>query len=541
MRYARIDLNGTYREIGAQTTGPLGVSLDKSFRLDHYLERVERIASTRSIRRVLVARGDRFSAPAFGALHEIRDGLLRIVAAGKEVVFYAPEYGAPEWYLASACTRRVLHPLGTVSFLGIARTGMFFRKLLEKLDIDVEVIRRGRYKSARDPFRTDRYDEYNREQLDALLAGVVDAMKQSVVESGVLTATQIEQMIAGRVVLAKEAEAEALVDVLATVDGIVAGWKTDRWKETPLKKVRGFYGKGARLRVLVFEGAVVDGENRRDPLLGQAIGDRSFTAAIRAVRDDKRAKAVVFRINSGGGSAVASENIVNELSRLAEKKPVVVSMGPVAGSGGYWIAMTGRRLFALPTSITGSIGVVTLFMNIAKLLARHGITTDTVKHGEYADFGSALRAMRPEEIAETDRVVDGLYREFLSRVAEFRGKTPEQIDKLGEGRVWLGNDALSVGLVDELGGLHDAIEYARDLIGKKKVRVKFGPSVKRSLVARLLTKRAAGVDSALLSISDANLTSPRAIARACRLIHGHAQFTDPILLAGGDFLRGPAE
>ena len=541
MRYARIDLNGTYREIGAQTTGPLGVALDKSFRLDHYLERVERIASSRSIRRVLIVRGERFSAPAFGALHEIRDGLRRIVAAGKEVVFYAPEYGVPEWYLASACTRRILHPLGTVSFLGVARTGLFFRKLLDKHDIDVEVIRRGRYKSAADPFRTDRFDEFNREQLDALLGGVVAAMKQAIAESGVLTATLIEEMIAGRVVLAKDAEAESLVDGLATVDGLVADWKTDRGKEVSLKKVRGIYGRGARLRVLVFEGAVVDGENRRDPLLGQAIGDRAFTAAIRAVRDDKRTKAVVFRINSGGGSAVASENIVNELSRLAEKKPVVVSMGPVAGSGGYWIAMTGRRLFALPTSITGSIGVITLFLNIAKLLARHGITTDTVKHGEYADFGSALRAMKSEEKADAERVVDALYREFLARVAAFRGKTPEQIDALGEGRVWLGKDALAVGLVDELGGLHDAIEYARTLIGKKKVRVKFGPSVKRSFVARLLTKRAAGVDSALASIPDGNLTSPGAIARACRSIHGHAQFTDPVLLAGGDFLRSPAE
>ena len=324
--------------------------------------------------------------PAFGGLEEIRAALQRLTDAGKEVYYYAPEYDSSDCFLSSACSRRVLHPLGKVSFLGKAISSVFFKKLLDKYSVDVTVIRRDRYKSAADSFRGEKYDEYARRQYQDLLDGLVESMRKAITGSSKSNGNKgfsekiLDEMLDGRIFTAPEALEAGMVDDLRTIDDLTNQWHAEKIRRKSSGKVLGRFGSGARVAVLVFEGMIVEGGSRRSPVFGQAIGDRPMVKLIRNLRRSRKIKAVIFRINNNGGSAVASENILRELVALHKTKPLVISMGPVAGSGGYWISTTGRRLFALPTTITGSIGVLSILFNLSKLLYKHGLTTDSIKH-----------------------------------------------------------------------------------------------------------------------------------------------------------------
>ncbi len=540
MRYAEIELKGAYREIGPQIPGLENLFAEKSFQLDHFFERVHRISRSRRVRRVLVRRFDRFSPPPFAALEEIRSGLQRLTEAGKEVYYYSPEYEQFDCVLASACKHRLIHPMGTVSFLGIAAPGLFFKRFLDKHEIGVEVIRRGRYKSAADSFRAEEHDAYSREQLQYMLDGAVESMREMISKSPITSrasGTIFEEMLDGRVYTAPHAKQTGLVDNLITINELTAGWRKEKVKKHAVK-LRGRFGRGPRIAVLVFEGFIIDGDSRHIPWLGQAIGDRSMAKSIRALRENRHVKAVVFRVNSGGGSALASESIQQELALLHKTKPLVISMGPVAGSGGYWISTTGRQVIASPTTITGSIGVVSSFFDISKLLVKYGITIDSIKSGELSDFGSTLRGLTDQERATIDGVVEFLYQGFVQRVATARGMTPDRVHELGEGRVWLGNDAHRHGLVDELGGLHMAINHAKAALKTNKARVSFGP--KLSFISNLSPRRSSieaewpptlplveftrELGLRLCGNEQAPGASPLAIARACLTLHGKPFF-----------------
>ena len=297
----------------------------------------------------------------------------------------------------------------------------------------------------------------------------------------------LDVMLDGRIFTAPEALEAGMVDDLRTVDDLTNQCHAEKIRRKSSGKVLGRFGSGARVAVLVFEGMIVEGGSRRSPVFGQAIGDRPMVKLIRSLRRSRKIKAVIFRINSNGGSAVASENILRELVALHKTKPLVISMGPVAGSGGYWISTTGRRLFALPTTITGSIGVISILFNLSKLLYKHGLTTDSIKHGESADMGSALRPLTDKEKKIIDINIDFLYRKFLDRVAEFRNMSAEKIHELGEGRLWLGREAADRGLVDESGGLYDAISYVKGIIKAKKVRIYFFP--RQPYLFRLIARK----------------------------------------------------
>jgi protease-4 len=212
--------------------------------------------------------------------------------------------------------------------------------------------------------------------------------------------------------------------------------------------------------VIYAEGAIVDGDGG----VGQVGGDR-FSRELRRLRQDDRVKAIVVRVNSPGGSATASEHIRRELRLAAEDKAVVISMGGVAASGGYWIATSGGRIFAEPATITGSIGVIGMLLNVAELGDKLGLSWDTVKTGTFADLVSISRPKTPEEMALFGRLVERTYQDFLARVVEARGLTPEQAHAVAQGRVWSGREAVAQGLVDELGGLAEAVAYAAESAG----------------------------------------------------------------------------
>ena len=559
--YEKLELKGTYREIGVQVIARSDLAPHKNFRFDFFYEQIERILAQKMISRVIVHRWENFHAPAFGGLEEIRAALQRLTDAGKEVYYYAPEYDSGDCFLASACSHRILHPLGKVSFLGKAMSSVFFKKLLDKYSVDVTVIRRERYKSAADSFRGEKYDEYAREQYQELLDGLMKSMRQALVSSSVskgkagFSEEILDEMLSGRIYNAPDALEAGMVDDLCTVDDLTNKWNTEKVKKRSPGMVLGRFGSGAKVAVLVFEGMIAEGGNRRSPVFGQALGDRPMVQLIRKLRKSKKTRAVIFRINSNGGSAVASENILRELVALHKTKPLVISMGPVAGSGGYWISTTGRRLFALPTTITGSIGVISILFNLSDFLRQQGLTTDFIKHGESADIGSALRPLTDKEKEMIEENIDFLYKKFLDLVAGFRNLSAGKIHELGEGRLWLGKEAVDRGLVDEPGGLYDAIAHTKGILKAKNVRVRFYP--RQPYIFRLIARRNAsnneksesragifqmtngsgGLERALATL----LTSPLSdatepghgilneIADTCLSVHGRPLFVDPSL------------
>ncbi len=498
MKYVIIQLDGTYRETCSQVTGLSGISAEKEFRLDRLLETVHRVLKKRSAKKVLVIRGPEFSAPPFGALEEIHAQLGSLSSAGKEVWYYASDYGMTDLYLSSACTVRSIHPLGQVSCRGLARTGLFFRDLLEKHEVKAEVIRKGKYKSAADPFRCSSFDQYNRVQFQRLLDAAVQACLDTAASKRNIPRELLDDMMKGTTFSAEEAKEKKLIEKNLVQSEIISTWKGSKGKEWKLKKYSGRLGRGKAVTAVLFhEGAIDEGKNRKSSLIGQIIGDEAMVKEIEKLRDSKKVKAVVFRISSGGGSAVASENILKALQSLAEKKPLAVSMGPVAGSGGYWIAGAGKQVFCNTTTVTGSIGVISIFFELQKLLAAKGITTDTVKTGDMADIGSSLRPLTKEERTIIEHQIDDLYRVFVERTAEIRKLPKEKVEEIAQGRVWIGSDACSIGLTDQIGTLLDAVEWIQQEAGLASSKVRFYPKVKIPFVQKLISpKPAAGLVSA---------------------------------------------
>ncbi len=558
MQYVRLELIGKYREVGPQMMPFFGGGPKRHFRFDLFFAQVERIRKSKSIKHVLVERKKGFSLPVFGALDELRAALERLSKAGKELWYHAPAYEAYDCVLAAACHHRLMHPLGQVSFPGLAMPSVFFKTLLDKNQVEATVIRRGNYKSGADNLRTEKYDESAREQYQALLDGTVETMQKAAMHSGIsgktsgFTSGLLEEMMGGRVFTAREALEKKMIDQLCTPEDLVSEWKKKKARERPAGIPIMRLGSGKKVVVLAFEGMIIDGANRRHPLFGQASGDQAMVKTIRALKKSRRVKAVIFRINSGGGSPTASENILRELAALSEKKPLVISMGPIAGSGGYWISATGRRLFALPTTITGSIGVLAVYFNLSRLLEKYGITTDAIRKGDSADMGSALRGLTQKERETIEGMIDFLYGEFIERVAKFRGLTPEKVDELGQGRIWLGKDAVKHKLVDQTGGLYDAIEYVKEILKTRKVKISFKP--KMSLLQRMRGMRffsaslsgdwpapgfentPGGLNLEKIIHEAAGKQTPGlkesfalSVLRSCLSLHGRLLLTDPLL------------
>ena len=491
MRYAKIRLSGLFRDTGEQAKS-FPAATGRRFRYDEFLIRVEKILGNRKISRVLIEYAEDFRPLLFAGLEEIREQLLRLEEGGKEVVFFAKQYDGRSLYLASACGRRVLHPLGNLSYLGFSRSFVYFKQAMDTQGITAEVIRRGRYKSAGDRFRVDRMDPFDEEQYRRYFEELAAEASEKIGEGFGKGEEEIERLLQGNILDAETARKESWADELATIHGIEQRWRQEeKLKRKKYRRLGRSIGSGRkRIAVLFFEGAVVDGKTRRHPLLGQAVGADSFVPHIEKLAKEKSIKGVVLRINSGGGSAYASEDVLDALRRLAEKKPLVVSMSELAGSGGYWIACAGERLFVRRTTLTGSIGVLMMLAGAKRLLEDHGITASTLRTAPYADLGSALREATEQERGMIDAQVEKTYAQFLDRAASFRGMERGELEKRAAGRVWAGSDAVAQGLADEIGGLQEAVEYMKGRLGFDKAKLRFYPEIKRSFLERRLERAA---------------------------------------------------
>jgi len=407
------------------------------------------------------------------ALKEVRQELINFHQSGKPVIAYLVYPNQRDLYLASVADEIWLNPAGMVEWKGLAAVGTFYKAAGDKYGIEFQPTRHGKYKSAVEPFLRNDFSPESREQLGALLQNAWGEITRSIADSRKLKPETLQAIAQDKLLLRpEEAKADGIVtalgyegDVLEKLSA-VAGVKekddaiphvsmTDYAGEAEKLAEKGNSSKD-KIAIVYAEGEIVDGMGDSE---GQIGGDK-FAKMLREIREDKNIKALVLRVNSPGGSASASEVIVDELHRIAKDRPVVVSMGTVAASGGYLISTAADRIFAEPSTITGSIGVFGMGLNIQKLANDHGVTFDSVTTSPHADIGTISRPMDEFEQAKVQELVDNFYVQFITAVANCRKLTTNQVDAIAQGRVWSGTDGLKQGLVDETGGLDAAIADA---------------------------------------------------------------------------------
>lgn len=422
----------------------------------------------------------------------IRAALEDFKTSGKFIVSYADFYTQSGYYMASVADSVLVNPVGAVEFKGYAATITFFKEMLDKLDVQMRIFYAGQFKSATEPFRLDKMSEQNRLQTRVYLNALYDIFINDIARTRNVPAAELRN-IANNYNEGFSAEAalkNRLVDRIAHEDQAIALMKNKIGldEKEKLNKIRltDYYiakGKGIdrstskdKIAVVYAEGSITDGKSS-DP---GTITDGNYVKILRGLRKDDRVKAIVLRINSPGGSVLASENIFREVLLCKQAgKPVVVSMGDLAASGGYYIACQADSIFAEPGTITGSIGVFGLVPILQKTMKENlGITVDTVKTGKYSAFGSPLLDFSDEESAMIQGRIEATYEDFLQKVATGRKMTRNQVDSIAQGRVWPGWVAKEIGLVDDIGGLDRAIQSAARLAQIENYKIKEFPRTK---------------------------------------------------------------
>lgn len=414
----------------------------------------------------------------FASIKEVRDLLLDFKKSGKFIYSYAEYYGQKDYFVASVSDKIFLNPQGAIDFKGLSMNLMFYKKTFEKLGIDVQIFRHGRFKSAIEPFMLDKMSQANRLQSETFLNSIWNSLLQGISESRGIKIEELQAMANELAINSPEdAKNRKLVDDLIYLDEVMLALKKKTGKKdkdkldlVDLSKYKGTEKvKTAKEKIAVIyaNGGISGGEGD-----DEEIGSDRIAKAIRAARMDENVKAIVFRVNSPGGSALASDVIWRETVLAGKSKPFIVSMGNYAASGGYYISCAAHRIFAQPNTITGSIGVFGLIPNLQKMLDdKLGITMDTVNTNQYSSLGSATMPLSKKESEFIQASVEKVYDVFTSRVAEGRKMKQSEVDSIGQGRVWSGADAINIGLVDELGGLQDAIAYAAKKAKLKEYKI----------------------------------------------------------------------
>ncbi|MGE5384068.1 MAG: signal peptide peptidase SppA [Omnitrophica WOR_2 bacterium] len=442
------------------------------------LDLIKKAAKDDNIRGIYLDMSDIPSGLA--TLEEIRNELLEFKKSGKFIYAYGEVYSQKAYYLATVADHICVNPEGSIDFKGISGQVMFLKGLLEKLDINAQIIRHGKYKSAIEPFITDRMSEANKEQTLTYISAIWNHMVGKVAEARKLT-PEFLKVTADSLKLqtAEDAVERGFADQAAYKDQFIdmlkakAGIKGDdklklislnKYKDTKPANI----GKRSsnKIAIIYAVGDIGGGEGT-----DESIGSEKISKAIRKARLDKSIKAIVFRINSPGGSALASDVIWREVSLASKVKPVVASMGNLAASGGYYIACAADTIIANPTTLTGSIGVFGIIPDFQKFFNNKlGITFDQVGTNSNSDYISVTRPMTSYEQKIMTNSIERIYSTFIGHVSEGRNMSTAQVDSIGQGRVWSGVDGLRINLVDETGGLRTAITVAAAMAKLKDYR-----------------------------------------------------------------------
>jgi protease-4 len=433
-----------------------------------------------------------FIGAGFAKIEEIREAILDFKKSKKFVYAYADYYYENTYYLASAADKVYLNPEGEILFNGLSANVTFFKNALDKLGVEMQVIRHGKFKGAVEPFILDKLSTENRNQIDEYLKSIMGNLAGKIADSRKLTPERVNE-IANKWLARNTEDAikYGLIDKLSYKDEALEdiknklGLKDKKTKDISFisldkykKTITNRKGVGKdKIAIVYADGEIVMGRGDKSQ-----IGSEKFSEIIRKLREDDKVKAVVLRINSPGGSAQASDVIWRELELLKAKKTLIVSMAEVAASGGYYIAAPADTIVAHPYTLTGSIGVFGLVPNMQKLLNdKLGINYDYVKTGEFSDFGRIDRPLNSEEYLVIQNLVENIYDKFLTRVSQGRSIPKNLVDSIGQGRVWTGEQGMAKNLVDVMGGMEKAIEIAKWKANLKDYRLVEYPEPKTQL------------------------------------------------------------
>ncbi|MBF00157.1 MAG: signal peptide peptidase SppA [Flavobacterium sp.] len=421
----------------------------------------------------------------------LRDRLVEFKKSGKFVVAYSDTYTQADYYLSSVADTIYMNPVAELEFKGLSSEVMFFKDLQEKTGIKMEVIRHGKFKAAVEPYLSNEMSPENREQLTTLLNSMWNSVVTDIAESRKIPADSLNSIANNLSARTPEmAKERGLVDKIGYIDqfhdGIRKALKIKKDEEINTVDILDYAeankfsdllsGADDVIAVVYAQGEITGGEGGINN-----IGEISMREALKTAADDENVKAIVLRVDSPGGSALASELIWRDIELAKKKKPVVVSMGNLAASGGYYISCNANRIFTEPTTITGSIGVFGVLPNFTQLSKNIGIHTEQVNTHKHSSGYSLFTPLEEDTREVIQQSVESVYDTFITRVANGRKMTKEQGDAIGQGRVWSGTDAVKIGLADELGGLDDAIAYAAKLGKTTSYTTKNYPEYERNL------------------------------------------------------------
>ena len=479
----RLELNGEIQdrveempfdlsEITGQDVNILG--------LNDILANIKKAKTDENIKGIYIEIG--MISAGFATREEIRNALLDFKESGKFITTYSEIYTQGSYYLASVADYICMYPEGGMELRGLNSTIPFFTNALKKMGIEPQVIRHGKFKSAVEPFMLTEMSDENREQIETYMGSIWEHFLKNVASDRELTRDRLNEMAENlEIQTTEDAVRLGLVDSLFYRDqfqnhlaNLMEQENYDDINFISLKKYNKVKNENARdkfkkekVAVIYAQGEIQSGEGSET-----VIGSERISKAIRKARKDEKVKAIVLRVNSPGGSALASDVIWREMKLANEEKPVVVSMGDVAASGGYYIACASDKIYASPNTITGSIGVFGIMPNIEELMTdKIGITFDNVKTNKFADLGSVNRPLTQEEYDIIQKGVVDVYNTFTSKVAEGRDMSQENVDDIGQGRVWSGTNAMDINLIDEYGGLEAAVAGAAELAELEDYRI----------------------------------------------------------------------
>ena len=470
-----LNLDGTLVERVQEN--PLNTIMGEDFQeygLDDILTSIQKAKDNENIKGIYLQAGT--MAASCASLEEIRNALKCFKESGKFIVAYGDNYTQGMYYLASVADKVIVNPQGSIEWQGLLSKTVFFKDLLKKVGVEMEIFKVGTYKSAVEPFIATEMSDANREQITAFMNSTWKRLLEDVSVSRGISESDLNKCADDFMMLspAETYIANGLADTLLYKDGVLDYLKTQVGCEAnetlrtlsldDMKNVKRNVplDKSGNIIAVYYAYGEIDGGTSTD----EGINSTKVIRDLRKLREDETVKAVVLRVNSPGGSAYGSEQIWREVTLLKEAKPVIVSMGDYAASGGYYISCAANCIVADPTTLTGSIGIFGMFPNMENLLSdKLGLHFETVKTNLHADMGDMTRPFNAAEKAAMQNYINNGYKLFVQRCADGRGMSTEAIEKIAEGRVWTGSTAKELGLVDELGGLDKALEIAAQKAG----------------------------------------------------------------------------
>ena len=533
-----IDVRGDLQE--TEPSGVLGQLLEAPPTVRSIVDSLRKAAVDRRVSSVMIRPTS--NAALWGKVQEVRDAIIEFKKSKKPIVAYLEYGGDQAYYLASACDKVFLMPTASLDLTGMASYELFLRGALDKIGAFPDSLHVGEYKTASNTFTERTFTPAHREMAESLNTDMYEQLIAGIAEGRHRARADVRALVDHGPYLPEDAVRAGLVDDLAYEDEIDDKVALGRGRTTTLRQHEyrnvGLgslgLGRGPKVAVIYATGIITSGASNFDSPSGQVMGSDTMVEYLRKARADNSIRAIVLRIDSPGGSAVASDVIWREIMLTRERKPVIASMSDVAASGGYYIAMPAHAIVAQPATLTGSIGVVLVRFVIDGTLDKLGVNLETIKQGKYADLFSPVRPFTPDERKKIGELMQATYDAFVEKAAAGRSTTPERIDAIAQGRVWTGRQAKELGLVDELGGLDRALAIAKErakiAAGSEVELVVFPP--KRSIF-EVLRGRSDNSAAIAALVGDRNARAVEAVTAPLRLFRRG----EPLTLMPNVFVR----